>query len=44
VRFRAAPSFDASSTRLTLTALEQALGQSDLSPVFERLWSAAGDA
>ena len=36
-------SFDASYTRLTLTALEQALGQSDLLPLFERLWSATAD-
>jgi hypothetical protein len=34
-------SFDVAYTRLTLAALEQALGQSDLSPVFERVWSRA---
>jgi hypothetical protein len=36
-------SFDAGYTRLTLTALEQALGQSDLLPVFEQLWSMTND-
>ena len=33
-------SFDATYARRILVALEQALGQSDLLPVFERLWSA----
>lgn len=35
-------SFDATYTRHTLVVLEQALGQSDLLPVFDRLWSATG--
>ena len=35
-------SFDATYARRILVALEQALGQSDLLPVFERLWSATG--
>jgi hypothetical protein len=35
-------SFDATYARRILVALEQALGQSDLLPVFERLWCATG--
>ena len=32
-------SFDAAYARQTLHAIEEALGQSDLLPLFERLWS-----